>query len=109
MPLSPRLPHCQDQAFLEYLLLLRYGSTTDINHLQPVLNITSVARVVNKPVSSVAKLLKLALCAYMMGIEVSERKRRKFKGEHIAFLVSKQTLISQAHLSLKQRAKMFHR
>ena len=45
----------------------------------------------------------------MLGFEVTERKRQKFKGEHVAFLVDKQSLISQAHLSLKQRAKMFHR
>ena len=45
----------------------------------------------------------------MLGFEVTEQKRRKFKSEHVAFLVSKQSLISQAHLSLKQRAKMFHR
>ena len=45
----------------------------------------------------------------MLGVEVKARRRRKFTAEHIDFLVSKQTLISQAHLSLRQRAKMFHR
>jgi len=109
MPPAAKVPLTQDQDFLDLLLLLRFGAVDGVNYQHPVVSVAAVARVVGKPASTVAKLLKLALCADMLGFEVSPRRRRKFTAEHIDFLVSKQTLISQAHLSLKQRAKMFHR
>lgn len=109
MPLPAKVPLTQDQDFLNLLLLLHYGSIDCSKYQKPVLNISSVARIVRKPASTVAELLKLALCTVMLGVEVKQRKRLKFTHEHISYLVNKQTLISQAHLSLKQRAKMFHR
>ena len=53
-----------------------------------------MARIVRKPSSTVAELLKLALCTVMLGVEVKQRKRLKFTHEHISYLVNKQTLIS---------------
>ena len=93
MPQAEKVPHTQDQEFLNLLLLLRYGSIDCANYQQPVLNISSVARIVRKPASTVAELLKLALCTVMLGVEVKQRKRLKFTHEHISYLVNKQTLI----------------
>jgi len=94
MPRVVKLPLTQDQAFLDLLLLLRFGAVENFNYQHPVVSVNAVARVVGKPVSTVASLLKLALCAAMLGVEVRPRRLRKFTAEHIDFLVSKQTLIS---------------
>ena len=104
MPPAVKVPLTQDQAFLDLLLLLRFGAVENFNYQQPVVSVAAVARVVEvvgKPASTVAKLLKLALCASILGVEVEPRRRSKFTAEHVDFLVSKPTLISQAHLSLR--------
>ena len=93
MPPAVKVPLTQDQAFLDLLLLLRFGAVENFNYQQPVVSVAAVARVVGKPASTVAKLLKLALCASMLGVEVEPRRRSKFTAEHVDFLVSKPTLI----------------
>ena len=67
MPRVVRLPLTQDQAFLDLLLLLRFGAVEDFNYQHPVVSVNAVARVVGNPASTIAKLLKLALCAAMLG------------------------------------------
>lgn len=54
MSRAAKVPLTQDQNYLNLLLLLRYGSIDHFNYQQPVLNISSVARIVRKPVSTVA-------------------------------------------------------
>ena len=62
-----------------------------------------------KPAGTISRLLKLALLLSKLNQEALFKLRLKFEPHHVNFLTSKQTLISHAHLSLKQRAKMFHR
>ena len=57
MPL-PRMPMSRDAQLLEYLSLLRYG-TTDRYHVRaPLLNFTTIAKVVKLKASTCAYLLK---------------------------------------------------
>ena len=99
----------QDQDLLDYLLLLRFGPCFDPSNQVPVVNISTIAKLLKRPAGTISRLLKLAVLLAKLNRETQFRQRLKFDPHHIDFLISKQTLISQAHLSLKQRAKMFHR
>ena len=102
-------PMTQDQELLDHLLLLRYGSSTDPDHLTPILNVTSIAKLTKIPVSSVQRLIKQALKALLEERPAEVQSRKKLQRHHIEYLLDKGTLNEWAHLSLKQRAVMFHR
>ena len=52
-----------DPQLLTYVLLLRYGEIPSSNAPQPVMNYTSIAKLIRKPVTTVIELVKAALCA----------------------------------------------
>jgi hypothetical protein len=94
---------------LTYVLLLRFGKIPDSEAPQPVMNYTSIAKIIRKPVSTVIELVKIAFTASMHGFSDENYTRSKFKQHQIGYLVSPQTLQECAHLSLVERAQMFHR
>ena len=52
-----------DPQLLTYVLLLRYGEIPSSDAAQPVMNYTSIAKLIRKPVTTVIELIKAALCA----------------------------------------------
>ncbi|MFM7725643.1 MAG: hypothetical protein ACKO7B_02995, partial [Flavobacteriales bacterium] len=74
-----------------------------------MLNYTSIARLIRVPVTTVIELVKTGIGATRYGLPAVAPSRFKFKQHHIAYLVSSTTLQESAHLSLLERAQMFHR
>jgi hypothetical protein len=52
---------------LTYVLLLRFGKIPDSEAPQPVMNYTSIAKMIRKPVSTAIELVKTALGASIHG------------------------------------------
>ena len=98
-----------DTQLLTYVLLLRFGKISDSIPSQPVMNYTSIAKIIRKPVSTVIELVKTAIGASIHGFSEENFSRSKFKQHQIGYLVSSQTLQECAHLSLVERAQIFHR
>ena len=98
-----------DPLLLTYVLLLRYGKVPGSEAPQPVMNYTSIAKLIRKPVTTVIELVKAALGASMHGFPENQISRSKFSQHHIGYLVSSSTLQECTHLSLVERAQMFHR
>jgi hypothetical protein len=73
------------------------------------MNYTSIAKLIRKPVTTVIQLVKAALGASMHGFSEDKLSRSKFSQHHIGYLVSSSTLQECAHLSLAERATLFHR
>ena len=94
---------------LTYVLLLRFGKIPDSEAPQPVMNYTSIAKIIRKPVSTAIELVKTALGASMYGFPEDKISRSKYSPHHIGYLVSSFTLKECAHLSLAERASLFHR
>ena len=90
-------------------MLLRFGSIINPNFTKPILNFQSIAKVIKKPVTSVIELVKLGSLAYNHGFKIDPPNRSKFTQQHIGYMVSSSMLQESAHLSLAERAQMFHR
>jgi len=56
-----------DTQLLTYVLLLRFGKVPDSEAPQPVMNYTSIAKIIRKPISTVIELVKTALGASIHG------------------------------------------
>jgi hypothetical protein len=67
-----------DPQLLTYVLLLRYGQLPRMEAPQPVMNYTSIARLIRKPVSTVIGLVKAALGASRHGFSEEQFSRSKF-------------------------------
>ena len=74
-----------------------------------MLNYTSIARLIKVPVTTVIQLVKVGVARSRYLSPDGAPSRFKFKQHHIAYLVSPTTLQESAHLSLVERAQMFHR
>ena len=98
-----------DGQLLSYVILLRFGSLVTPDFSKPTLNFQSIAKVIKKPVTTVIELVKLGIRAYHYGFDIGPPNRSKFTQQHISYLVSPSTLQESAHLSLAERAQMFHR
>ena len=98
-----------NKELIDYLMLLRYGNSCSLATPQPLLNISSIAKLTGLSVNTVSRLLKLGLSLFRKSITLKPRKRSKLTEEHMQFLKDQSTLRAWAHLSLKQRAVMFHR
>ena len=114
MPWNPRLRVVggnmkYDPNLISYVLLLRFGRCSDLEAATPVLNYTSIARLIRVPVTTVIELVKAGVAASRYASPVVAPSRFKFKQHHIGYLVSSTTLQESAHLSLVERAQMFHR
>jgi hypothetical protein len=88
---------------------LRFGCDNKDLTSKPILRYSSIAKLVRKPLETVRRLISVGLNALKEGKEISPKKRGKLNDEHIHFISSEQTLKDWAHLSLIQRARMFHR
>jgi hypothetical protein len=62
-----------------------------------------------KPQSTVRDLIKRGIESKMKGLSIQRRKRTKLEMHHVDYLCNQKTLREWAHLSLIQRAVMFHR
>jgi len=76
---------------------------------RPILNFQSIARIIKKPATTVRELVKAALLAAKYGFPHEAPSRSKFKHHHISYLISAETLQACAHMSLEERAEVFHR
>ena len=104
-----KLSMTEDQQLIDYLLLLRFG-TCDINEESiPILNFVSISKIIRKPLSSFRDLIKLGMDLKMQKLPIQRRKRYKLDSHHVDYLCNQKTLKEWAHLSLLQRAVMFHR
>ena len=74
-----------------------------------MLNYASISKVVKKPVSTIRDLIKRGIVSKMKKLPIQKRKCSKLDQHHIYYLCSQRTLRGWAHLSLIQRAVMFHR
>jgi len=78
-----------DTQLLTYVfLLLQFGKITDLVLPQPVMNYTSIAKIIRKPVSTVIELIKTAIGASIHGFSEENYSRSKFKQHQIGYLVS---------------------
>ncbi|TNV74642.1 hypothetical protein FGO68_gene16122 [Halteria grandinella] len=105
----PRMPLSRDARLLEYLSLLRYGTTDRFHQRKPLLNCTSIAKIVQLKPSTVQYLIKVYQRPALQVAPLFNRRLLRLRKHHIEFLTSEDTLRAWAHLSLKQRAKLAHR
>ena len=61
---APKICMTEDQELISYLLLLRFGSYNDVLKLTPILNYTSIALIVKKPIRLYEDLYNLASNIY---------------------------------------------
>ena len=81
-------PLSQDQEFINYLLLLRYGTTTDIKEGFVMLNLKSIATLTKLSSSTIHRLLKIGVKASASGKLVTKKKKTKVSPEHIEYLLN---------------------
>ena len=74
------VPMTQDWNFIKYLLLLRFGSSTEQTTKRPILNITSIAKLTRKPSSTISYLIKLGLKSLSEGLFIEKVPRSKLDG-----------------------------
>ena len=106
---SQKLRMTEDQHLIDYLLLVIFGTSDVGQAARPVLNYASISKVVRKPVSTIKDLIKRGIVSKMKKLPIQRRKRSKFDQHHVDYLCNQKTLREWAHLSLIQRAVMFHR
>ena len=106
---SQKLRMTEDQQLIDYLLLHRF-CTSDVGQAQgPVLNFASISKVVKNPVSPIKDLIKRGIVSKFMKLSIQRRMCSKLDQHHIDYLCNQETFREWAHLSLIQRAVMFHR
>ena len=71
-------PMRHDPQLLTYVLLLRFGKVPSSDPPQPLMNYTSIARLIRKLVTTVIELVKAALGASMHGYSENLLSRSKF-------------------------------
>ena len=106
---SQKLRMTEDQQLIDYLLLLRFGTSEVGQAARPVLNFASISKVVRNPLSTIRDLIKRGIVSKMKKLPIQKRKCSKLDRYHIDYLCSQRTLRGWAHLSLIQRAVMFNR
>ena len=98
-----------DPQLLSYVILLCFSTAVNPDFTKPILNYQSIAKLIKKPVTSVIEIVKFTIRAYNYSFEIGLPNWSKFTQQHIGYLVSPSTLQESAHLSLAERAQMFHR
>ena len=106
---SQKFRMTEDQQLIDYLLHLRFGTSDVGKAARPVLNFTSISKVLKKPVSTIRDLIKRGIESKMNKLPIQRRKRSKLDQHHVDYLCNQKTLREWAHLSLIHRAVMFHR
>jgi len=108
MPRSD-LPMSRDQQLLSYLSLLRYGSDDPLHKGPRYLSYKAISHLTGVKAGTIFHLLKQYREPASKQLPLFHRKRLRLRKHHIDYLLNEDTLKSWAHLSLKQRAKFFHR
>ena len=67
----------EDENLISYLLLLRFGPTFQYQVTKPILNYTSIAKLVNKPVQTVRGLILFGLSRLKQGIPIGPSRKNK--------------------------------
>lgn len=98
-----------DSEYIDLLFKLRYGCDEYSEQLKPVLNYTSIARLLHKSPATVRSHCLLALNLKRQHLNSKPKRPLKFQQHHIDYLINDKTLKYWAHFSLAQRAVMFHR
>ena len=99
----------EDENFVSYLLLLRFGPSFDNQAIKPILNYTIIAKLVKKPVKTVRGLILLGLSRLKHGIPICPSRKKKLTIVNLDYIQNENTLKEWANLSLIQRPRMFHR
>ena len=99
----------QDPQLISYLMLLRFGSCKARKKQSPKLGISSIAKMTRISPESVRRLIQIGLAQQQRKEGIKVLARTKLSEEHIQFLSDDHTLNAWAHLSLAQRAVLFHR
>ena len=76
-----------DPDLISYVLLLRFGRCSDLETATPVLNYTSIARLIRVPVTTVIELVKAGVAASRYASPVVAPSRFKLKQHHMGYLV----------------------
>ena len=99
----------RDPLLVKLLETLRFGSADPPAGSPAILNYSSIARVTGLSASHVARMLKASPQLLLLSSISPLKKWKKLTSAHIGFLCSQDTLLKWAHLSLQQRAVLFHR
>ena len=79
-------PMSEDPLLIDYLLLLRFGSSNPNKSLRPLLNYASISRITKKPLSTIRALIKLGIEVKLSMLPIQRRKRKKLDQHHIDYL-----------------------
>jgi len=103
--------HREDPELLSLIRLLRYGTVNHAINQAPILNQTAIAHALGVTRDRVRVLLDQSKREResMSPDGERSRKRNKLTVQHVQYLTADETLDDWAHLSLKERAIMFHR
>ena len=89
---ASKKPMRHDFKLLQYILMLRFGKVPDSESTEPILNYSSIAKLLRKPITTVIELIKAALVSIKYHEPEEAPSRSKFSHSHIAYLVSSKTL-----------------
>ncbi len=67
----------EDENLVSYLLLLRFGPSFDNQFSKPILNYTSIAKLIKKPVQTVRALILFGLSRIKQGIPIGPSRKKK--------------------------------
>ena len=67
----------EDENLVSYLLLLRFGPSFDDQFTKPILNYTSIAKLVKKPVQTVRGLIIFGVSRLKQGIPIGPSRKKK--------------------------------
>ena len=67
----------EDENLVSYLLLLRFGPFIENQVTKPILNYTSIAKLVKKPVQTVRVLILFGLSRLKQGIPIGPSRKKK--------------------------------
>ncbi len=108
--MPPRqLALARDPQLHSYVSLLRFGTTERFHNNKPLLSYRAIAKIAGIKEHIVPYVLRLYRAKPTETLSLVPKRRLRLRKHHIDYLISRQTLNEWAHLSLKQRAKMFHR
>ena len=103
------LPSTTDPDMIELVLLLRFGNIRGDKSHMPILNVTSVARLVRLSPTHVTRLIEIGCNKIFTSHQSDRRWWRNLNSHHLSFITDSTTLRKQAHLSLRERSILFHR
>ena len=67
----------EDENLVSHLVILRFGPSYDNQVTKPILNYTSIAKLVKKPVQTVRALILFGLSRLKQGIPIGPSRKKK--------------------------------